>query len=221
MPQKVVRVDKVALPEDKKFGWQPIVVNGQFVGIENPRFGRIEHIAFIDSDTGAFLYDGIRKLDGPMNDDNHANPGVVFVVTEDRSDGIYLHCQEEFRPLIYDHINKIQGVKIFGFAGGFTHKGEKPSEGALRELLAESGIEVESASVERIGYASDNRASTETCIEVFLGKFKRNVGALPEEHEIILKSLMVRIDQFKPGLDGIINSAYAMVVSHLGLVRSK
>ena len=221
MPQKVVRVSEVSLPEGKTFGWQTVVENGQFVGIENPRFGRIEHIAFLDADSGAYLYDGIRKFDGPINEDGHANPGVIFVVTEEREDGIYIHCVEEIRPIIYDHINKIQGVKILGFAGGFTHKGEKPSEGALRELLAESGIEVESASVERIGYASDNRASTETCIEVFLGKFKRNVGALPEEHEIILKSLMVRIDQFKPGLDGIVNSAYAMVVSHLGLVRSK
>lgn len=221
MPQKVVRASAVTLPEGKTFGWQPIVENGQFVGIENPRFGRIEHVAFVDADTNAFLYDGIRKLDGPINDDGHANPGVIFVVSEEREDGIYLHCQEETRPIIYDHVNKIQGVKILGFAGGFTHKGEKPNEGALRELLAESGIEVESATVERIGYASDNRASTETCIEVYLGKFRRNVGALPEGHEIILKSLMVRIDKFRPGLDGIINSAYAMVVSRLGLVRSK
>lgn len=221
MPQKVVNASKVVLPEGKTFGWKPIIENGQFVGIENPRFGRVEHVAFVDSETGAFLYDGIRKLDGPVNEDGHSNPGVIFVVTEEREDGIYMHCVEEIRPIIYDHISEVQGVKILGFAGGFTHKGEKPSEGALRELLAEQGIEVESASVERIGYASDNRASTETCIEVFLGKFKRNVGALPEGHEIILKSIMVRVDQFKPGLDGIVNSAYAMVVSHLGLVRSK
>ena len=225
MPQKVVRASTVVLPEGKSFGWQPIVENGQIVGIENPRFGRFEHVAFVDADTNAFLYDGIRKLDGPINDDEHSNPGVIFVVIEKRGWWIfkkwYLHCIEEVRPIIYDHINSIQGVKILGFAGGFTHKGEKPSEGALRELLAEAGIMVKDASVERIGYASDNRASTETCIEVYLGKFSRKFKPIPDGHEIILKSVLVRIDKFKPGLDGIINSAYAMVVAHLGLVKAK
>jgi hypothetical protein len=225
MSQKVVRASEVTLPEGKTFGWQPFYIDGQFVIIENPKFGRVEHVAFVDADTNAYLYDGIRKFDGPINDDGHATPGSIFVVVEKRGWWIfkrwYLHCIEEFRPIIYDHINDIHGVKVLGFAGGFARKGEKPSEGALRELLAEQGIVVDSASVERIGYASDNRASTETCIEIYLGKFSRKVQAHPEGHEIILKSVMVRIDRFKPGLDGIINSAYAMVVSHLGLVRSK
>lgn len=225
MSQKVVRASDIVLPGGKTFGWQPIVEKGQFVGIENPRFGRVEHVAFVDADTGAYLYDGIRKLDGPINEDGHSNPGVIFVVIEKRGWWIfkrwYLHCIEEFRPIIYDHINGVQGVKVLGFAGGFTHKGEKPSEGALRELLAEQGIKVESASVEQIGYASDNRASTETCIEVYLGKFSRKFKPIPDGHEIILKSVLVRINQFKPGLDGIVNSAYAMVIAHLGLVKSK
>ncbi|MEK7472723.1 MAG: NUDIX domain-containing protein [Patescibacteria group bacterium] len=222
MTQKVVRTDQVVLPEEKSFGWQPVHgKDGQVVAFENPRFGRFEHIAFVDGDSGAFLYDGMRKLDGPINEDGHANPGVIFVVVEDREDGIYLHCQEEIRPLIYDHIEGVQGVKCIGFAGGFSHKGEKPNKAALRELLSEQGIEVETASVERIGYASDNRASTETCIEVFLGKFSRMITPVREGHEIILKSVLVRIDQFIPGLDGIVNSAYAMVVSHLGLVKQK
>lgn len=222
MSQKVVRISEVDLPEGKTFGWQPIVDEGQFVGIENPRFGRVEHVAFVDADSNAYLYDGIRKLDGPINEDGHANPGAILVVVEDKSDGIYLLCQEEFRPIIFDHVNGIQGVKIIGFAGGFTHKGEKPSEGALRELLAEQGIIVDKASVERIGYASDNRASTETCIEVFIGRFSRKVEATPDGHEVILKSVIpIRIDKFMPGLDGIVNSAYAMVVSRLGLIRPK
>lgn len=221
MSQKVVRVDEVTLPEGKSFAWKPIEENGLIVAFENPKFGRIEHVAFVDADTNAYLYDGIRKLDGPVNEDGHANPGVILVVVEDREDGIYLHCQEEMRPIIYDHIKNLVGVTCRGFAGGFSKKGEKPSDAALRELLAEQGIEVNSSSVERIGYASDNRASTETCIEVFLGKFKRNIGAHPDGHEIILKTVPVRVDQFVCGCDGIVNSAYAMVVSHLGLVRAK
>ena len=221
MSQKVVRSDQVKLPEGKSFGWNSLIVDGQFVGLENPRFGRIEHVAFVDAETGAFLYDGIRKLDGPINEDGHANPGVIFVVVEDREDGIYLHCQEEIRPIIYDHVSGEQGVKCLGFAGGFSRKGENPSEAALRELLAEQGIEVDEASVERVGWASDNRASTETCIEVYLGKFSRQVAASPKEHEVILRTVLVRVDQFTCGRDGIVNSAYAMVVSHLGLVKPK
>jgi len=221
MSQKVVRADQVSLPEGKSFGWKPLIVGGMPVGLENPLFGRIEHVAFVDPETCEFLYDGIRKLDGPINEDGHANPGVVFVVVEEREDGIYMYCQEETRPIIYDHVACVQGVKCLGFAGGFSKKGEKPSEAALRELLAEQGIVVDQASVERIGWASDNRASTETCIEVFLGKFKSNIGAHPDGHEIILKTIPVRIDQFVCGRDGVVNSAYAMVVSHLGLVKSK
>lgn len=221
MSQKVVRIDCVQLPEGKQPGWNPVVINGRCVAFESSRFGRFEHVAFVDSETGAFLYDGIRKFDGPVNEDGHANPGVILVVVEERPDGIYLHCQEEFRPIIYDHLQGQQGVKVLGFAGGFSNKGENPSEAALRELLAEQGIEVDKASVERIGWASDNRASTETCIEVFLGKFSRKVDANPEGHEVILRTVLVRIDQFICGRDGIVNSAYAMVITHLGLVNSK
>lgn len=220
MPQNVVRIDQVQIPEGKSCGWKPQIVDDRIVGFENPAFGRIEHVAFVDAESDNFLYDGIRKLDGPINDDGHSNPGVIFVVVEEREDGIYLHCQEEQRPIIYDHVEGVQGVKCTGFAGGFSKKGEKPSEAALRELMAEQGIEVD-AFVERIGWASDNRASTETCYEVFLGKFKRKVNANPDGHEIILKSKLVRIDQFECGRDGIVNSAYAMTVCSLGLVKPK
>jgi hypothetical protein len=221
MSQKIVRAYQVSLPEGKSFGWKPQFVDGQVVGFENPRFGRFEHVAFVDPETCEFLYDGIRKLDGPINEDGHANPGVVFVVVEEREDGIYMYCQEETRPIIYDHVAGVQGVKCLGFAGGFSRKGENPSEAALRELLAEQGIVVDQASVERIGWASDNRASTETCIEVFLGKFSRKVDANPDKHEEILRTVPVRIDKFVCGRDGVVNSAYAMVVSHLGLIKSK
>lgn len=221
MAQKIVRVSEVSLPDGKIFGWQPMIENGQFVGIENPRFGRFEHVAFVDADTNAFLYDGIRKLDGPIQEDGHATPGAIMIVVEEKEDGFYLYCQEEGRPIIFDHINGVQGVKIIGFAGGFSKKGQKPSQAALEELLEEQGVLVDESSVEFIGYSSDNRATTETCFEVYLGKFRRQTEAHSEEHEIVLKTLLVRIDEFKPGLDGIVNSAYAMVVNHLGLVRSK
>jgi len=219
--QKVISITEVTLPEGKAFGWQPVVKDGQVVALENPRFGRFERVAFVNTETGDFLYDGIRKLDGPVQEDGHATPGAIMAVVEEKEDGLYLHCQKEIRPIIFDHVKGIQGVEVLGFAGGFSKRGQKPSQAALEELLEEQGVLVNESSVELIGYASDNRATTETCIEVYLGTFRRQTEARVGEHEIILKTLPVRVDEFKPGLDGIVNSAYAMIVSHLGLVRSK
>lgn len=218
MPQKVVPIADVDLPEGKEYGWKVIVENGIVVAFENAQYGRFERVAFVDADSGDFLYDGIRKFDGPRQEDGHATPGAIMVVVEECSDGYYLHCQEESRPIIFDHINGVQGVVVVGFAGGFSKKGEKPSETALKELLEEQGVKVEKASVEMIGYASDNRATTETCIEVYLGKFSIKVDAKPGEHEEILKTNTIRVDQFDLGHDGIVNSAYAMAVHYLGCI---
>lgn len=219
MKQKVVPITSVSIPPEK-LGWKVVIEGGRVVAFENPEFGRFEHVAFVD-ETGKFSYDGIRKLDGPLQDDGHATPGAIMIAVEERPDGFYVHCQEEERPIIYDHIGKQQGVVVLGFAGGFSKKGEKPSKTALAELLQEQGVEVEEATVELIGWASDNRSTTETCIEVYLGRFRRKGERKADEHEVhevILRTKPVRIDQFKPGRDGIVNSAYAMVVSHLGLI---
>src|SRR5258706_15573180 len=135
MGQKVVRITEATLPEGKQFGWTPTIVGDRIVALDNPNLGRYEHSAIIDAETGKFLYDFIRKFDGPVGDDGHASPGAIMVVVEDRADGLYLHCAEEFRQVIYDHVNNQEGVTAYGFAGGFTKKGAKPSETALAELL--------------------------------------------------------------------------------------
>ena len=220
MGQKVVRITEATLPDGKSFGWNLDVALDRIVGLINPPLGAYQHAAVVD-DSGKFLYDIIRKLDGPVQDDGHATPSAIMVVVEERPDGMYLYCQEETRPVIFDHVNNQQGVIVTGFAGGFTKKGAKPSDTALEELLEEQGVQVDKATVERIGWASDNRATTETCIEVYLGVFSRKVAATPGEHEIILKTKAIRIDQFRTGRDGIVNNAYGMAVEHLGLVMPK
>jgi hypothetical protein len=221
MSQLIIKASEVVLPEGKKFGWNPILVNGQIVAFENPNFGLYEHVAIIDADSKAFLYDGIRKLDGPAQEDGHSTPGEISVVVDEREDGFYLLCIKEFRPIIYDHVNKVQGVEVLGFAGGFAGKGKKPSVTAQAELLEEAGVIMKPESIKLIGYASDNRAATETCINVYMGFYDREIEAKPGAEEIIKGKEWVRIDRFTPGRDGIINSAYAMVVAELGLVHPK
>lgn len=218
MVQKVVPITEVILPPGKNLGWEVILKSGRIVGFESTKYGRFEHVAFVDSDTGNFLYDGIRKLDGPPQDDGHATPSGVLVVVEEKADGFYFHCVEESRAIIFDHINGVQGVNILGFGGGFARKGEKPNETALRELIEETGIEVEKTSVELIGYASDNRATTETCHEVYLAVFKRKGKSNPDLGESIKGTKLIRVDQFPAGQDAIVNSAAFMAVKHLGLI---
>lgn len=218
--RRIVPIWDVVLPKGTQLDWQLMKVGGQVVGFESPRFGRFVHVAVVD-ETNKFLYDWMVKLDGPVQSDGHATPGAVMVVVEERPDGFYLHCQEEYRPVIYDHVNQQQGVVVIGFAGGYSKKGEKPSDTALREALEEQGIEVEIATVERLGYATDNRATTETCHEVYMAYFKRKGAPNPDENEMIGRTRVVRVDEFPIGQDGIVNSAYAMLVRRLGLVRPK
>ena len=164
-------------------------------------------------------YDALKKFDGLVGKDGHATPSAVVVAVEKRKDGFYLYCAPEFRVFIYDHVKKQQGVEIVGFAGGFTEKDKTPGETALAELLQEHGIKVKVATVVRIGYASDNRAMTETCIEYFMAVFERQEETMLGDDEMIRKTEAIRVDRFAPGLDGIVNTAYAFVVHKLGLVK--
>lgn len=224
MAQKVVPVTEVKIPEGKSYGWQPIVENNRFVGLYNPNYGRIEHFAVVDEDEDGnvrYLYDIPKQWDGPFNEETgHSKPNALIVPVEEREDGFYIHCHEEFRPVIYDHIRGIQGVTVVSFAGGFSKKfGKDPRTDALRELLDEEGIEVEDASVERIGIATPNRAFVETCFEVYIGRFKRKAQEpTPEGDEIIGSSRVYRIDEFPVDVDAIVNNVYAMLVSYLSVV---
>lgn len=166
-------------------------------------------------------YDGMKKFDGPVGPNGHATPGAVMIVAELRSDGIYLFTAPEFRVFIYDDEADVEGVTIQGFAGGFTPKGKTPEETALDEVLEEYGIEVKSASVERIGRASDNRAMTETMIRYYVGLIERKIEPKLGDDEVIGNAIPVRVDKFHPGFDGIVDTAYAFLVDHFGLVKAK
>ncbi|MGA3291867.1 MAG: hypothetical protein ABSC49_01830 [Candidatus Microgenomates bacterium] len=218
----VSEIDSKLLPKIQNY--LPRYENGIFVGLgKTGKDSYIRGFVCDVEDDGTIVkvrYDALKKFDGLVGEDGHATPSAVMVVAESRADGIYLYCAPEYRVFIYDHVNNQLGVTVEGFAGGFTEKGKEPAETALEEVLQEHGIVVGAVwPIVRIGYASDNRAMTETCIEYYLGMFERQVGQDLQGDEVIQKTEAIRVDHFVPGLDGIVDTAYAFLVSHLKLVK--
>jgi hypothetical protein len=221
-PQKVVPIETVAIPEGKKPGWSPMFdESGRPIGFQNPNFGLIRRSAIVNAE-GAYLYDALLWEDGPIDPATmQATPSAVIVPIEERSDGFYVHCHREFRPVIRDHVAGEWGVEVLSIAGGFTKKGAKPSETALAELFEEEGLKVEETTMQRIGYASPNRAFVATCLEVWLAKFKVTGTATPDKNESIHGNEVVRIDLFPFGPDMIVNHAVALAAKHLGCIVAK
>lgn len=222
----VSQIDPQLLPSLDKQNYLPEYdEKGVFTGFGKP--GKDTYVrgfvCDVDDATGAVVktrYDALKKFDGLVGADGHATPSAVMVVCERRFDGLYLYAAPEKRIFIYDHIAKIQGPVVDTFAGGFTQKDKSPAETALDEVLEEMGIAVKSASIVRIGHASDNRAMTDTCIEYYIGVFERQVSANLGDDEMIGKARPVRVDRFVPGVDGIVNTAYAFLVHNQNLVKA-
>lgn len=195
---------------------------GIFTGLGKPGKDSYKYGFVCDVDENGKVvkvrYDGMMKHDGPVGPDGHATPSAVMVTAERRPDGVYLYCGRETRVFIYDHVAKVKGPEVVGFSGGFTEKGKTPAETALTELLQEHGIHVKKAEIVRIGHASDNRAMTNTCIEYYLGIFERQEGQSLGDDEMIRKIEPIRVDRFVPGVDGIVDTAYAFLIHRLGLV---
>lgn len=228
--QKFVFVDQIdpaLLPPLEKQNYLPEYdEKGVFTGFG--KFGKDSYkrgfVCDVDDATGNVVkarYDALKKFDGPVGTDGHATPSAVIVVAEWREDGLYLYTAPETRIFIWDDVAQLQGPEIQGFAGGFTQQGKKPEETALDEVLEEYGIKVKNAELTLIGRASDNRAMTDTCIRYYIGTFERQEAPRLGSDEMIGKAAPVRVDHFTPGLDGIVDTAYAFVVSHFGLVKSK
>lgn len=220
----VAQIDPQLLPSLDKQNYLPKYENDVFVGLGKP--GKDTYIrGFVcdvedDGTISKVRYDAMKKFDGPIGADGHATPSAVMVVCERRLDGLYLYTAPEERIFIYDHIAKIQGPIVDTFAGGFTQKDKSPAETAFDEVLEEMGIAVKSASIVRIGHASDNRAMTETCIEYYIGMFERQGSVNLGDDEMIGKARPVRVDRFVPGVDGIVNTAYAFLVHNQNLVKA-
>lgn len=217
--------------------WEPVYdqVRGDVVGFHAPNYGSVMRCAYVvaevDDETDEvleiqkFQFDQMMRKDGPIGDEpwGHATPNAMAVVIEERDDGYYAWSVNEWRPAIYDHRREKQGVEVVGITGGWAKKvGANPVDTALEEIVAETGIEIEEGSVEFIEIHSPNRATVETCNEVYMAKFRaKGERVLDGSHEEIGDQFAVRLDQYPPGPDALVNSALWLVSQHLGCITAK
>lgn len=215
--------------------WNPFFDDeGRVMGFHAPKFGAILRSAYViaevDEESGRlveikkFQFDQMVRKDGPIDDPyGHATPNAMAVVVEERDDGYWVWAVNEWRPVIYDHRERRQGTSVVGVTGGWAKKvGAKPEQTALEELIAETGIEVDLASVEVINIHSPNRAYEEACNEIVLARFKTKGERRPDaSHEVIGEQFPVRLDEFPLGPDALVNSALWAVARHLYCVSAK
>lgn len=217
--------------------WEPVYEEDwdEPVGFHAPKYGSVMRCAYVmaevDQETGdiveikKFQFDQMIRKDGPIGDDPlaHATPNAMAVVVEERDDGFYVWAVNEWRPAIYDHRNDVQGVEVVGVTGGWAKKvGANPADTALEELVAETGIEIEGGSVEFINIHTPNRATVETCNEVYLARFRaKGERLLDGSHEVIGDQFAVRLDHYPPGPDALVNSALWLVSQHLGCISAR
>lgn len=215
--------------------WNPFFdENGNPMGFHAPRYGAVVHSAYViadvDEETGRlveikkFQFDQMVRKDGPVdNPYGHATPNAMAVVVEERPDGYYVWGVKEWRPVIFDHRSQTQGVEVVGVTGGWAKKvGANPVQTALAEMAAESGFEIDQATVEEVNIHSPNRAYEEACNVVILARFKAKGERRPDQsHEVIGGQVAYRLDQFPLGPDALVNSALWAVARHLGCVSAK
>lgn len=239
--QVVVPIDQVPpeLMEDAlkatEHRWNPIFDDeGNPIGFHAPRYGVVLRSAFViadvDEDSGEvvaikkFQFDQMVHKDGPIADPyGHATPNAMAVVVEERPDGYWVWAVREWRPVVFDHRRNQRGVEAVGVTGGWAKKvGADPIQTALRELVEESGIEVDEATVKVINIHTPNRASVETCNEVILAVFKSKHGRMLDgSHDVIGDQFPVRLNEFPAGIDALVNSALWAVSTHLNCVSNK
>jgi hypothetical protein len=234
--QIVVPFYKVPKKLITRAGWKIFKRGGKVMGMWDPKFGSIRHVAVVEAEVDEFgkikkiekyLFDQMERADGPLlTPEDHATPNaMVVVVEEDNNHRLMVHSVEEWRPFIYDQDKKIKGVKVTGITGKWSKKiGENPAKTALDGLASDMGIEVEESTLVKLGKQTSNRAWCETCLEVYVAKFKRKVGRQKDEtHDIVELDGVYPIGEFPMGVDALVNSALWMVARHFkcNLVDSK
>jgi ADP-ribose pyrophosphatase YjhB (NUDIX family) len=215
MDMNLKKITDVALPEGKVYGWQPVIEGDRIIGFKNPKLGSFIHTAMVKDD-GTFFYDIMLWDDGPIDSETGlATPGTITVpVRKDENGKYYVRCFQQERPVIFDHINNVQGVTCYSFPGGFaSYTGESPEAVARRESLEEAGIKL--IDVKIIGYSSANRANTRTCINFAVAEYVQVKETIDPSGEKIFGNYEFLIEKFPLGQDGLINEAWAHAIKHL------
>lgn len=211
----IKKITEVTVPADKKCGWTPTIEGDRIVGFKNPSLGSFTHSAMLKDD-GTFAYDFMLWDDGPIDPTTGlATPGAITVPVRKGDDGkYYVRCFQQERPVIYDHINGVQGVTCYSFPGGFAiYTGESPEAVSRRESLEEAGIKL--IDVKPVGYASANRANTRTCPNYFIAAYEQIKQTIAPEGEKIFGNFEFPIEDFPLGMDGLVNNAWAFAMKYL------
>ena len=130
-----------------KVGWKPLELGG----MENPRFGSLEHVAICD-DAGNPLFDQYMITEAP---------GSIVLPYDTQNGIIRVGLITEERP--------VPGKDYVAAPRGFGNEDEDTLQAAYRELLEESGLKAES--LEIIGRVNVNTAFYRTNIPIVAAPF--------------------------------------------------
>lgn len=209
------KISAIELSKGKVYGWQPVIEGDRIIGFKNPTKGSFTHTAMVNDD-GTFSYDFMLWDDGPIDPATGlATPGTITVpVRKDKNGNYFVRCFQQERPVIFDHMNNVQGVTCYSFPGGFaSYTGESPEAVARRESLEEAGIKL--IDVKIIGYSSANRANTRTCVNFAIAEYVQVKESVDPAGEKIFGNFEFPIKKFPLGQDGLINEAWAHAIKHL------
>ncbi len=196
--------------------------------VENPGYGAYQHYLQVSIDDNGNIvtadYDFVRIADGALDENGNGTSGVVvFPVFEgfDHQTGenrLYVGFFLQYRPVIrnLDRKETTHGVWVATVPGGFGKLAQKSADTVKSEAAEEFGAEL--VELVETGWASDNRAKTETPVKYMLAKFKLGLNVVDDSHEKIFGKYAVPIEDFPIGADGIINNAYLFALSYLELI---
>ncbi|HBI35604.1 TPA: hypothetical protein DDY47_01560 [candidate division WWE3 bacterium] len=187
--------------------------------VTNPGFGAYQH--YVQASIGnngeiaTVDYDFYRIADGALDSEGNGTPGaVVFpVFFLENNPEPYIGFFLQWRPVIKNLTTGKHGCWAATVPGGFGKLTKLSGDTAREEAAEEFGAEL--LDLRDIGYASDNRAKTETPIRYMLAQFRLAGNAPDDSHETIFGKFGISFWKFPLGADGIINTAWAFAASAL------
>ena len=209
--------------------------SNEVAGFVSP-FGATRHVAQVEArvlpngqivEVSAFDFDQMERVDGAMDVNkpwSHATPNAMVVVLEKNQEGeLLVHSVQEPRPFMYDHRVDKKGMTIVGVTGKWAKVlGSSPKLTALAGLITDMGTQVDEQSVEIIGIHNPNRAWVETCNEVYVAMFRKDVTRVSDDtHDLVMKGGVFPLGKFPKGADALVNSALWLTALHFNCVSSK
>jgi len=207
----------------------------EVAGFVSP-FSATRHVAQVEArvlpngqivEVNKFGFDQMERTDGAMDVNKpwgHASSNAMVVVLEENQEGeLLVHSVKEPRPFMYDHRVGKKGMDIIGITGKWAKTiGGDPKLTALTGLITDMGVAVDQQSVEVVGIHNPNRAWVETCNEVYIARFRKDVTRVSDDtHDLVTKGIVYPLGEFPAGADALVNSALWLTARHFNCVSSK